>query len=174
MMLRDRRSGESHTALRVLTVARNHLNVERTRCVNALTALVRSHDLIVDARRSLNSQQITSIAAWRRREESFGVATARAEAVRLAKRVEVIKEELADNRAIITSLVTVQAPELLKLHRVGAITAAIVLTVWSHPGRIRGEASFAQIAGTAPIPASSGTPSAIASTAAAIVSSTGR
>ena len=32
----------------------------------------------------------------------------------------------------------------------------MILTVWSHPGRIRSEAAFAQIAGTCPIPASSG------------------
>lgn len=155
-MLRDRRAGEAHTALRVLTVARDHLNVERTRCINALTALVRSHDLGVDARKSLTPQQITTIASWRRREEPFGIATARAEAVRLAKRVRATGDELADNRASITALVTVEAPELLELNGVGAITAAVVLTVWSHPGRIRSEAAFAQIAGTAPIPASSG------------------
>ncbi len=155
-MLRDRRAGEPHTALRVLTVARDHLNVERTRCINALTALLRSHDLGVDARRSLTPQQITTIAGWRRREEPFGIATARAEAVRLAKRVQVTEDELTDNRTSITALVTVEAPELLELRGVGAITAAAVLTVWSHPGRIRSEAAFAQIAGTAPIPASSG------------------
>lgn len=154
--LRDRRAGEAHTALRVLTVARDHLNVERGRCINALTALVRSHDLGIDARKSMSSQQIATIAGWRRREEPFGIATARAEAVRLAKRILDTDEELADNRTSITSLVTVEAPELLELHGVGAITAAIVLTVWSHPGRIRTEAAFAQIAGTAPIPASSG------------------
>lgn len=61
-----------------------------------------------------------------------------------------------DNRATITELVTAEVPELLELRGVGAITAAIVLTVWSHPGRIRNGAAFAQIAGTAPIPASSG------------------
>lgn len=156
MMLRDRRAGEAHTAVRVLTVAREHLNVERVRCINALTALVRSHDLGVDARKSLSSAQITSIAGWRRREESFGTTTARTEALRLAKRVLALDEELAENRMSITNIVAVQAPELLELRGVGAITAAIVLTVWSHPGRIRSEAAFAQIAGTAPIPASSG------------------
>lgn len=155
-MLRDRRAGQAHTALRVLTVARQHLNVERVRCINSLTALARSHGLGVDARKSLSSQQIATIAGWRRRDEPFGIATARAEAVRLAKRIQVLQEELADNRASITDLVAVQAPELLELHGVGAITAAIILTVWSHPGRIRTEAAFAQIAGTAPIPASSG------------------
>ncbi|MFD1825444.1 MULTISPECIES: transposase [Mumia] len=120
------------------------------------TALVRSHDLGIDARKSLTSQQIATIAGWRRREEPFGVATARAEAVRLAKRVVSLDEELAENRATITNLVAVEAPELLEQHGVGAITAAVVLTVWSHPGRIRSEAAFAQIAGAAPIPASSG------------------
>ncbi len=128
-MLRDRRAGEAHTALRVLTVARDHLNVERTRCINALTALVRSHDLGVDARKSLTPQQISTIASWRRREEPFGTATARAEAIRLAKRVQASDDELAENRATITALVTSEAPELLASRGVGAITAAVVLTV---------------------------------------------
>ena len=64
-MLRDRRAGEAHTALRVLTVASHHLNVEATRYINALTALVRTHDLDVNARKSPTSQQITTIAGWR-------------------------------------------------------------------------------------------------------------
>ncbi len=38
---------------------------------------------------------------------------------------------------------------------VGAVTAAVVLCVWSHHGRVRSEAAMAQIAGTCPIPASS-------------------
>lgn len=154
--LRDRRAGQAHAALSVLTVAREHLNVERTRCINALTSLLRTHDLGIDARKSLASQQITSVVGWRRREEPLGTATARAEAVRLAKRVLELEQELAENRKRITEIVTVEAPALLELRGVGAVTAAIVLTVWSHPGRIRSEAAFAQIAGTAPIPASSG------------------
>lgn len=154
--LRDRRAGQAHTALRVLTVAREHLNVERTRCINALTSMLRSHDLGVDARKSLTAPQITTIAGWRRREEAIGTATARAEAVRLAKRVLVLDEELTVNRQRLTEIVTVEAPELLELLGVGAVTAATILTVWSHPGRIRSEAAFAAIAGTAPIPASSG------------------
>jgi transposase len=154
--LRDRRAGEAHTALQVLTGARDQLNADRLRCINALTALVRGHDLGMDARRALASQQIATVAGWRRREEPLGAATARAEAIRLAKRILVLDGELASNRAEITALVDAQAPELLDLAGVGAITAAIVLTVWSHPGRIRSEAAFAQIAGTCPIPASSG------------------
>ena len=36
------------------------------------------------------------------------------------------------------------------------VAAATVLCAWSHPGRCRHEAAFASLAGTAPIPASSG------------------
>ena len=155
-LLRDRRAGQLRTALHVLTVARDQLNADRLRCINGLTALVRSHDLGVDARRALAACQIATIAGWRRREEVLGLATARAEAVRLAKRILQLQDELADNRSRITGVVTAQAPELLALPGVGAVTAAIILTVWSHPGRVRNEAAFAKIAGTCPIPASSG------------------
>jgi transposase len=155
-LLRDRRAGEVQAALQVLTVARDQLNADRLRCINALTALVRSHDLGVDARRALTTHQLATITGWRRRVESLAAATTRAEAVRLAKRNVELDHELAENRAQITRLVSAQAPELLDLPGVGAITAAVILTVWSHAGRIRSEAAFAQIAGTCPIPASSG------------------
>ncbi|MGV9372336.1 MULTISPECIES: transposase [Micromonospora] len=55
----------------------------------------------------------------------------------------------------------------------GPIVAATVLTAWSHPGRCRNDAAFAMLAGVAPIPASSGKPSATASTAPATANSTG-
>lgn len=97
-MLRDRRGAEAHTALQVLTVARDQLNADRLGCINALTALVRGHDLGIDARRALTGAQIATIARWRHREESLGIATARAEAVRLAKRILDLEAELADNR----------------------------------------------------------------------------
>lgn len=48
------------------------------------------------------------------------------------------------------------APDLLTLTGVGPVTAAVMLVAWSHPGRIRSEAAFAALAGTCPIPASSG------------------
>lgn len=34
--------------------------------------------------------------------------------------------------------------------------AGTILLAWSHPGRVRSEAAFAALAGTSPIPASSG------------------
>jgi transposase len=47
-------------------------------------------------------------------------------------------------------------PVLLAEHGVGPVVAAQLLVSWSHPGRVRNEAAFAALAGTAPLEASSG------------------
>jgi hypothetical protein len=53
------------TILRVLTCARDQMTGERTRTVNALTALLRTVELGIDARRALSAATIATIAAWR-------------------------------------------------------------------------------------------------------------
>jgi len=117
---------------------------------------VRTVDLGVDARRPLTARQITMIAAWRDRDEEATTATCRREAVRLARRVRTLDEDLARSRADITELIAQDTPQLLELSGVGAVVAASVLIAWSHPGRVRSEAAMASPAGTCPIPASSG------------------
>lgn len=154
--LRDRRAGELQTALKVLTGAREQMNADRLRSINALTALLRTHDLGLDARKALTLTQIRAVSGWRRREEHLGLAVARADAVRHARRVLGLDDELKANREQVTTLVNDHAPVLLDMTGVGAVTAAVVMAVWSHPGRVRSEAALAQIAGTCPIPASSG------------------
>jgi transposase len=58
---------------------------------------------------------------------------------------------------LIIPLVTARAPALLTLHGVGPETAALLLiTAGDHPDRLRSEAAWAHLCGTAPIPASSG------------------
>src|SRR5699024_11131534 len=109
-----------------------------------------------DARTALTKAQVATVAAWRTRQEPVGVATARTQAVRQARRIIALDQELATNRDQITALVAEHAPALVEMSGVGAVTAARILTVWSHPGRIRSEAAWAQIASTCPIPASSG------------------
>ena len=47
------------------------------------------------------------------------------------------------NTTLLQEIVQDQAPQLLELPGVGPVTAATVLMVWSHPGRIRSEAAFA-------------------------------
>lgn len=154
--LRDRRAGEVQTAMKLLSVGRDQMNTDRLRAINALTALVRAHDLGIDARKPLTASQIKTIAAWRVRDEALGVTIARSESVRLAKQITGLDGDLKANQVQLTKLTTEHVPSLLAMHGVGAVTAAIIMAVWSHPGRIRSEAAFAMIAGTCPIPASSG------------------
>lgn len=144
-------------ALRVLVAAREQMTLERTAKVNALTALLRIVDLGIDARRPLTDPQITEISHWRTRGEDLAAATAREEALRLAKRITVLDTELKDNHVRTTELLEASpAAPLLEETGIGPVTAAVVYTAWSHLGRVNSEAAFAAIAGVSPIPASSG------------------
>jgi transposase len=150
------RAAGERTALRVLTVAREQMSGERTRAVNALTALLRTVDLGIDARRGLTTATIATVAAWRARSDNDTLAICRAEAIRLARRIRALDAELAANHTALHQAVTAQARQLLALPGVGAVVAATVLLAWSHPGRVRSEAAFAALAGASPLPASSG------------------
>lgn len=74
----------------------------------------------------------------------------------LARRVQALNDEAHGHERAILKLVRAWRPDLLDQFGVGPIVAAVVLCAWSHPGRIRSDAAFAMLAGTAPIPASSG------------------
>ncbi|WP_044495952.1 IS110 family transposase [Nesterenkonia massiliensis] len=144
-------------ALRVLVSARETMTDERTRMVNTLTALLRANNLGLDARRSLTGTQITEVSRWRSRDEPLALSVARAEAIRLAQHIIELDDTLAVNLAQIRELVAVsEAGPLLEEKGFGPVTAAICLTTWSHPDRVRSEAAFASLAGVNPIPASSG------------------
>lgn len=164
---RPRRDDGSRAALRVLVTSRELMTDERTANVNALTGLVRAVDLGIDARKALTRRQIIEISRWRARDESLADATARTEAVRLARRVIELSDTLRQNQTRMTELIqTSPAAPLLEKTGIGPLTAAVVLTAWSHPGRVRSEAAFASLAGVNPIPRPPATPSDTASTAA--------
>ena len=156
--LRWPRHGEGvRQALRVLLAARDAMTTERTRAINSLTALVRTIDLGIDARKSLTSDQVDEIAKWRTRNEDVDLSTAREEAIRLAKRVLALNDDLQTNHDRLTELVEASpAAPLLDEPGIGPFSAAVCFTAWSHPGRVRNEAAFAALAGVNPIPASSG------------------
>jgi transposase len=144
-------------ALRVLVCARESMTTDRTRAVNALTALLRVNDLGLDARKSLTGTQIAEVSRWRSREEPLAISVARSEAARLAKRICELDTDIKTNGGQITDLVEIsEAAPLLHEKGFGAVTAAICLTTWSHHGRVRSEAAYASLAGVNPIPASSG------------------
>jgi transposase len=144
-------------ALRILVCARESMTTDRTRAVNALTALLRVNDLGLDARKSLTGTQIAEVSRWRAREEPLALSVARSEAVRLAKRISELDADIKTNSAQVTELVAIsEAAPLLQETGFGPVTAAICLTAWSHQGRVRSDAAFASLAGVNPIPASSG------------------
>jgi hypothetical protein len=161
-------------ALRILIAARDQMTGERTAAVNALTALLRTVDLGVDARKAPNSSQISEIARWRTRHgEEIGAATARGEAIRQAKRITALDADLKANETHMTQLVKASpAAPLLDKTGIGPVTAAICPTTRSHHGRVRSEAAFAALAGVNPFPRPPATPPSIGSTAAATDAST--
>jgi transposase len=133
------------------------MSKDRTRSVNAHNALVRGNDLGIDARQKLTDAQINEVSKWRSREEELSLSIARAEAVRLAKHVLALDEQLTANENQLDDLVKASdAAPLLEEMGFRAIGAAKCLAAWSHEGRVRNEAAFASLAGVNPIPASSG------------------
>ena len=92
----------------------------------------------------------------------------------LATRVLELRAELAANDKQLLEIVTAHAPVLLEQVGIGGFNAAIILSVWSHPGRIHGEAALARIGGVAPIEVPRATATNTDSAAAATANSTAR
>ena len=154
--LADVRAGDLQQCLKILLATRDRMTRESTQCRNALTALLRDLDLGIDARTKLNLTQTRAVSRWRTRTEGRPQELARAEAVRLATRVLELRAELAANDKQLLEITTAHAPVLLTQVGIGGFNAAIILSVWSHPGRIHNEAALARIGGVAPIEVSSG------------------
>jgi transposase len=75
----------------------------------------------------------------------------------LARRWQQLQSELDELDTQLQALVTAAAPTLVALPGVGVETAGqLLVTAGDNPQRLRSEAAFAHLRGTAPIPASSG------------------
>ena len=75
----------------------------------------------------------------------------------VARRYRHLSEEIAKLDAQIRLLVEEVAPELVALDGVGPDTAAtLLIAAGDNPERLKSEASFAHLCGSAPVPASSG------------------
>ncbi|EGD53193.1 transposase of ISAar41, IS110 family protein, partial [Gordonia neofelifaecis NRRL B-59395] len=155
--LADARTGDLHDCLKTLVPARDRMAREKTRQFNALVAVLRAHDLGVDARRKPGMSTVKQIARWRERAtDSRAEQFARAEVIALAQRILVLHAQLAQNLASLRELVTAHAPALLQMPGVGPVNAAVILNAWAYHGRIKSEAAFASLGGVCPIEVSSG------------------
>jgi len=159
-------SGEGLSALRGGGPAREDLRLlllERRSAVRARTAALNQvHAVLLTApartRERLDTLKSDKLAQrcarLRPREESERVLVTVLS--RLAARARTLTRELAQLESELERIVSTLAPDLLAECGVGPVCAAQLLVSSGDPKRMRNEASFAALAGTSPVEASSG------------------
>jgi transposase len=153
-----RRRGDRE-ALRVLLTTRRSATTARVAAIGQLKVLIvgAPEELRAELRGRSTSSQIACCANLRARPTRSLEHRATIRALRVtAQRIQFLQAEADQLQAELTVLVGAVAPWLLEVPGVGPLSAAQVLISWSHAGRFRSESAFAALAGTNPIPASSG------------------
>lgn len=155
---RPRADGDRE-ALRILLNAREDLTTTKTAHTNQLRALLLagSDSDRRAARSALTDQALTALCRQRPRTgASREQAVRQAEIRRLSTAVRDGNRQLAGNREQLLTIVDELAPGLTRRPGIGPVSAAQAIVSFSHPGRCRSDAAFAALAGTSPLPASSG------------------
>jgi transposase len=150
------RGGGVRDDLRLLLLERRGAVRARTAALNQLQAvLVTAPDQLRERFRGFDGERLaTALAGLRARtDESTVLHTVLR---RLARRVRELTRELAELDAQLEAIVTRLVPELLAESGVGPVCAAQLLVSSGDPTRMASEASFAALAGTSPVEASSG------------------
>jgi transposase len=147
------RGGGQREQLRVLLLERRGAVRARTAALNQLDAvIVTAPD---ELRRRLSAvprtRLVATVARLRRRPDAASDVPRR-----IARRIQLLTAELDEIDAELTGLVSHIAPQLLAECGVGPICAAQLLVSSGDPRRMASEASFAALAGTNPLDASSG------------------
>jgi hypothetical protein len=154
------KAGGQRAALQMRLVARRAAIEAATAAQRQLHALVTTAPEVVRGKfRGQSTRAMISTAARLRPTTANGdleVVTALTVMRELARRIRFLETEAHGHETEIRAIVRSWRPDLLELTGVGPIVAATALTAWSHPGRCRDDGAFAMLAGTAPIPASSG------------------
>jgi len=146
-------------AIRSLMVARRSTRNERTQVINQARSLILTGPDELRARFAGHCAAALAegIAALRPRPGDAAGHAVRVALRELGRRAEFLDGQLERLDELIVPLVTARAPGLLSLYGVGPDTAALLLVAaGDHPERLRSEAAWAHLCGTAPIPASSG------------------
>jgi len=146
-------------AIRTLMVVRRSARRDRTATINQMRALVATapDDLRARFAHHTTISLVREAAAMRPRAgDTVGYAT-RIALRELRRRAHYLGDQIKLVDARIAPLLAARAPALLALPGVGPDTAAILLiAAGDHPDRLRSEAAWAHLCGSAPIPASSG------------------
>jgi transposase len=137
-----------HSAIQAAT------DSERQLCALANTA---PETLAHRLRGHTTRHTVTACARWRvDHHHDPNIASIAATMRTLARRVLNLRAEADELERTIAIHIKAWRPDLLDVFGVGPIVAAMLLIVWSHPGRIHSPAAFAKLAGSAPIEASTG------------------
>jgi transposase len=149
-------------SLRALRVARRSAVKARTQAANQLHALASTAPERLQASlRGLPTKRLAEKAVRLRcnaADPADPAAATRFALRSVARRHRFLSEEIAEPEARIERLAREAAPELSALDGVGPDTAAaLLIAAGDNPERLKKcEASFANLCGTAPVPASSG------------------
>lgn len=150
------RGGGVREDLRLLLLERRGAVRARTAALNQLQAVIVTAPEELRARlRGLAGERLAGAAAGLRRREGKD-AVVRSVLRRLARRIGSLAQELAELDAELEAIVERLVPELLAESGVGPVCAAQLVVSSGDPTRMTSEASFAALAGTSPVEASSG------------------
>ena len=146
-------------AIRVLVVAKRSARAERTATINQARSLVMTgpEDLRARFGRHRSDALVAELAALRPRPGDVVDYATRVALRELARRAEYLEGQAARVDELLVPLVKQRSPGLLALYGVGVDTAAALLVAaGDHPERLRSEAAWAHLCGTAPMPYKSG------------------
>ena len=147
------RGGGPREDLRLLLLERRSAVQARSAALNQLRALlVTAPDHLRKQLETRSGKRLAKAAA----RLSPGKTTVSDVMRRLGRRVSHLSDELAETEHALAQLVAELAPDLLNECGVGPVCAAQLLVSAGNPARMRNEASFAALAGTSPVEASSG------------------
>jgi transposase len=154
------RAGGEREALRALMAAREGaVNAKRAGLCQLQDLLVTTPEPLRGQLRPLTRARLLRRLAATRPEQRRHDPELRGALLALRSVARRVLQLTAEERGLageIETLTRELAPQLLEQPGVGPLAAAQLVLSWSHPGRIASEAAFARLAGTAPIPASSG------------------
>jgi transposase len=155
-----RTDGDRET-IRILHTTRRHYTDARTATINVFKSLIlTAEDTLRTQLQHLSTAK--QVRAVLHTEPTTDTDTDTGAAVRLellrtlATQIRGYTTQINRTEKHLTTLINQLNPELLNIYGVGPITAAVLLSTWSHHGRVRSEAAYAALAGASPIPASSG------------------
>jgi transposase len=150
------RGGGAREDLRLLLLERRGLVQAQTATLNRLHAVVlAAPDRIRKRLVGVRGQRLPAACA-RLRADAQGEQVPVAVLRRLSRRARALAAELAELERELEQRVEALVPELLEECGVGPVCAAQLVVSSGDPARMRSESSFAALAGTSPVEASSG------------------